>query len=277
MPNQGGVPKLNDLLHWAVENTNTNPSTTSIAPHSNENESTSTSNSNTSIIRSNQETNKKLDTKFLDQILGRSDSIQIQEYIEIFENSSLELDQRIQAGEGLEDLVQDLDNANDLEVLGVWPKLIKLLEEPNDLIQFHTCWIIGTSVQNNPKSQSSFLKYDPIPLILNILNHSSNEETQAKALYCLSSTLKHAPSSTNAFTSFLSSSGFEALNTTLKGPSMNLRRKTVFLINSLAMQSHSILQSLRPHLLFKTLLNSISPTHGIPTGSNGEGSSQDDD
>ncbi|KAH9808729.1 adenyl-nucleotide exchange factor [Melampsora americana] len=218
------------------------------------------------------------DTKILDtKISGRTDVNPIQGYIEIFADPKLDIHQRINAGKELEELLQVLDNTKDLEFLGAWPKLVKLLEEPHHLIQSHTLWIIGTAVQDNPKSQSSFLKYDPIPLIINILNHSSHEETQAKALYCLSSTLKHVPSSSTAFTSFISASGFEALNTILKGPSMKLRIRTAVSINSLAMQPHSILQSLPSHHLFKTLLNSVSPTRGIPTGVNGEGLLQDDD
>ncbi|EGG00066.1 uncharacterized protein MELLADRAFT_79345 [Melampsora larici-populina 98AG31] len=288
MPNPS-APKLNDLLHWAVENTTTNPNPTSPEPtsitaHPNDPQGpfeinfrpNLETNSNTSVVLK-QEPIKKLDTSILDTILGRTDAIRIKELINVFENLEVQIEERIQAGEGLEELVQDLDNANDLEVLGVWPKLIKLLEEPNDQIQFYTCWIIGTSVQNNPKSQLAFLKYDPIPLILNVLNQSNDEETKAKSLYCLSSTLKHAPSSTHALSSFINSSGLESLNTILKGPSMNLRRKTVFLINSLAMQSDSILNSLRSHHLFKTLISSVSPTLGIPTGLNGEGLSQDED
>lgn len=70
---------------------------------------------------------------------------------------------------------------------------------------------------------------------------------------------------------------FLKANLIITGPSMNLRRKTVFLINSLAMQSASIISSLRTHGLLHTLVTSVSPLRGIPAGLDGELSPQDED
>ncbi|KAG0144071.1 hypothetical protein CROQUDRAFT_660425 [Cronartium quercuum f. sp. fusiforme G11] len=275
-PNQ-----LNDLLHWAVQNTKPTNSTTIASQTSQPPLQPNNNPTQLSVIQHHEpKPIKKLDTGVLDAILGRTDAIRMKESIEILINQSISIEQRLLAGEELEELVQDLDNANDLEVLGIWPKLIKLLSDndENETIKFHTCWICGTAVQNNPRSQLSFLKHDPIPILLDILNTSKEEDTQAKALYCLSSSLKHATESSNALESFISNSGWDTLNNLLKGPSMNLRRKTVFLINSIAMQSHQpILGSLRSNDLLKTLIHSISPTFGIPTGINGEQLPQDDD
>ncbi|KAH9448465.1 hypothetical protein Pst134EA_027775 [Puccinia striiformis f. sp. tritici] len=167
-------PKLNDLLHWAVENTNTpatqsqTRSSTAIGPvvSSDPTPLTITYNPHQPSQASVPSTHKKLDTGVLDAILGRTDAVRMREAISIFEDPKKSIHERCNAGEELEDLIQDLDNANDMEVLGIWPKLMTLMEsntsggnsKDDDLIKFHACWICGTAVQNNPKSQTAFLK-----------------------------------------------------------------------------------------------------------------------
>ncbi|MBW0461114.1 hypothetical protein O181_000829 [Austropuccinia psidii MF-1] len=277
--------QLNNLLHWAVENTPQPTSTsasssTAIAPllSTNSAQPVSDTNSTQPTVDRN-----KLDTAVLDAILGRTDAIRMREAMEKFEDSTKSIQERCDAGEEMEELVQDLDNANDMETLGFWPRLLKLLESDpiavngdNELIKFYACWICGTAVQNNPKSQTAFLKHDPLPVILEILSNSQ-ESTQAKALYCLSSTLKHAPINTNAISSFTAAHGWETLHNCLKGPSMTLRRKTVFLINTLVLEDSLELEKLRSTGLLNTLITSLSPSKGIPTGLDGDLNAQDED
>ncbi|PLW22885.1 hypothetical protein PCANC_09564 [Puccinia coronata f. sp. avenae] len=284
-------PKLNDLLHWATEHTR-NPSTqnqprpsTAVAPVP-----FSESPAPLSITYNPQESSqpqnptplKKLDTGVLDAILGRTDAVRMREAMGVFEDVNKSIHERCIAGEELEDLIQDLDNANDMEILGFWPKLINLLESnrsegnEDDLIKFHACWICGTAVQNNPKSQTAFLKKDPLPTILEILCHGS-EATQAKAMYCLSSTLKHAPEETDVMKKFSDAHGWDALHECLRGPSMILRRKTVFLINTLVLDESLNLEELRAAGLLNTLITSLSPSRAIPAGMDGELSAQDED
>lgn len=120
MPNP---PQLNELLHWAVENTPTSNSnaSTAIAPLSSSTQTdpiplsinfNPSPNSSLSVLNP---TPKKLDTGILDAILGRSDALRIRESIEIFEDVHQSLNLRTQAGEHLEELVEDLDNANGLD------------------------------------------------------------------------------------------------------------------------------------------------------------------
>lgn len=285
-------PKLNDLLHWAVEHTN-NPSaahptrsSTAVAPvPSSESPAAPLSityNPHESAQDQVPTSLKKLDTGVLDAILGRTDAIRMREAMVIFEDPNKSIHERCNAGEELEDLIQDLDNANDMEVLGFWPRLLTLLESStsggndDDLIKFHTCWICGTAVQNNPKSQTAFLKKDPLPTILEILCHGS-EATQAKAMYCLSSTLKHAPEETQAMKKFSDARGWETLHECLRGPSMTLRRKTVFLINTLLLEESLDLDELRAAGLLNTLIASLSPSRAIPAGKDGDLNAQDED
>ena len=55
-------------------------------------------------------------------------------------------------------LVESLDNANDLKILGLYPPLIELYtnktgQHANDeSVRMHAIWILGTAIQNNEKS-----------------------------------------------------------------------------------------------------------------------------
>lgn len=60
------------------------------------------------------------------------------------------------------------------------------------------------------------LKRDPLPAVLALISPAQSEEMQSKAMYCLSSLLKHAPAS--ALNSFAESGGWAILENCLRGP-----------------------------------------------------------
>lgn len=154
-------PRLNQLLHWAVENT-PQPSTavTAASPSPDGDQPLLVPNS-AQIPPLPPAEKKKLDTAVLDAILGKTNALRMREAMDCFDDPSKSLQERCAAAEMMEELAEDLDNANDMEILGFWPRLLKLIEssssrEEDELIKFHACWICGTAVQNNPKSQIAF-------------------------------------------------------------------------------------------------------------------------
>ena len=54
----------------------------------------------------------------------------------------------------MEDLVHDLEHADELTKLDAWPLLAEALAvgRPRDL-RFWAAWVVGSAVQNNPKAQ----------------------------------------------------------------------------------------------------------------------------
>jgi hypothetical protein len=52
-------------------------------------------------------------------------------------------------------MIELIDNANNLVALKMWEPLLKMLEDPEDAIVAHICWIIGTAVQNNLTAQAA--------------------------------------------------------------------------------------------------------------------------
>ncbi|KAG6374114.1 armadillo-type protein [Boletus reticuloceps] len=176
---------------------------------------------------------KDLDPAIIDHILGKPDAQLMKEALDVALDVSKDEDQRITAMDNLEMLVENIDNANNLQKLKMWEPLHGLIGLPSttDGLKLQTLWVLGTAVQNNPAAQLSYLSLDPIPALLACLSPSSNSAgTRSKAMYTLSSLLKHSGPAVEIFTEL---QGWNALRHSLEDSDITLRRKTAFLINTL--------------------------------------------
>jgi hsp70-interacting protein len=63
------------------------------------------------------------------------------------------LGNKLTAFDDLEQLIETIDNANNLEVLGLWTPLVQQLQNEEPELRRMAAWCIGTAVQNNPKAQ----------------------------------------------------------------------------------------------------------------------------
>ncbi|KAE9387258.1 hypothetical protein BT96DRAFT_1005282 [Gymnopus androsaceus JB14] len=144
-------------------------------------------------------------------------------------------DDRIDALDNLEMLIEQIDNANNLEKLNMWEPLHALLTSGPDSVKAHAVWVIGTALQNNPAAQDAYLKLAPLPTLTSFLSPSSgnsaasSQQIRSKVIYALSGLLKHnAPALVQ-----LNSDGWSRLCQALQDPNIAVRRKTAFLLNSL--------------------------------------------
>ncbi|OXH34057.1 hsp70-like protein [Cryptococcus neoformans] len=185
-----------------------------------------------------------LTTEMLDLILGKGDSITMKEKMAfaIDENNSVE--DRVEALDDFEMLIELIDNANNMPILKLWDPLLTLLSSPYPEIVAHTCWVIGTAIQNNIKAQAAFYIYETFPRILDIIYPPSSispypPSVRAKATYALSAALKHWPLASYALctTTSSSESGYSVLRRGVNDPQVIVRRKMAFLVGTLAMQS----------------------------------------
>lgn len=150
-------------------------------------------------------------------------------------------------------MIELIDNANNLVALKMWEPLLKMLEDPEDAIVAHVCWIIGTAVQNNLTAQAAvcpplqisfdtcadnqFFAHNALTPIVGLTTSTSRPTSvRAKAVYALSSSLKHWPMASSALASS-SSAGFSALKTIVSDSQPVIRRKAAFLVGTLVMQS----------------------------------------
>ncbi|KAG1721961.1 armadillo-type protein [Suillus lakei] len=205
---------MQSLLRWSVEN-----STPSTGPAPT--------------------TTNKLDPGIIDHILGKPDAQLMKEALSVGLDERQAEDDRLQALDDLEMLVQNIDNANDLKKLGIWEPLHGLLLAPNttDALKMQTLWIIGTALQNNPAAQLAYLELDPLPTLLKSLSPTSNTaETRSRAVYALSGLLKLNAATVQQMGVV---GGWSAFRMCLEDSEIRVRRKITFLLNTLLLPTSS--------------------------------------
>lgn len=97
------------------------------------------------------------------------------------------MDVRVANFDELELLVESIDNAIDLQALGMWPQLLSILEnEKEGELRMYAAWVMGTAAQNNPKAQEAFERARGVPIVLKALDQDQDERVRIKCLYCIS-------------------------------------------------------------------------------------------
>ncbi|KAL5533241.1 FES1 [Sanghuangporus sanghuang] len=212
---------MQSLLRWSIENSQSGQDG---APQSEQQQS---------------QQPRQFDSEIIDAIMGRPDSELMKEALEKATNEQSSEDTKLQALDDFEMLIEQIDNANNIEKMGMWPTIQSLLssDESSDAIRAAVLWIIGTAVQNNPAAQNAYLSLPESPLssILSRLSpNESSSETRSKAVYALSGLLKH-----NALAVKLleDSGGWKILKAALEDPDITVRRKAVFLLGNLLLPS----------------------------------------
>jgi len=178
------------------------------------------------------EPRKDLDPAIIDHILGKSDAQLMKEALEIAVDPSQSEDDRVQALDNFEMLVEQIDNATNIEKLNMWQTLHELLTSPStpDPVCRQTLWVIGTAVQNNPSAQHAYLELHPLSALLSFFAPSTPAPTRAKAVYALSSLLKHSAAAVGQLNE---ADGWPILRASLEESNIGVRRKTAFLLNTL--------------------------------------------
>ncbi|TBU42702.1 nucleotide exchange factors-like protein [Dichomitus squalens] len=174
-----------------------------------------------------------LDPGIIDAILGKPDAELMKEALAVAVDEKRDEDERIQALDDFEMLVEQIDNANNLEKLKMWEPLHSLLTSPNssEAIQMQTLWILGTAVQNNPAAQNSYLALSPLRALLSFLSPTVRSgKTRSKAVYALSGLLKH---NAKAVAQMSDANGWDVLRDALSDSDITVRRKVAFLLSTL--------------------------------------------
>lgn len=123
---------LNQLLQWSIENSSASQpdSTAPPAPR------------------------RPLDTAALQALMGGpSDAELMKQSMHAIQSPDIILSEKLVAFDNLEQLIENIDNANNLENLGLWTPLVELLTDEERELRRMAAWCVGTAVQNNAKAQ----------------------------------------------------------------------------------------------------------------------------
>ncbi|RDL35299.1 Fes1-domain-containing protein [Venustampulla echinocandica] len=173
-------PGLNQLLKWSVENTTANPNADSTPP------------------------TRDLNPDAINSLFGGpSDADLMRASMSAITSTSseLSLDDKIIAFDNFEQLIENLDNANNLEPLALWTPLLDCLRHEEKELRRMAAWCVGTAVQNNVTSQERLLAMGGVEKLLHVVlgdNDTTADEVnkedvsvRRKAIYALSSAVRN--------------------------------------------------------------------------------------
>jgi len=103
----------------------------------------------------------------------------------------VDLENKLIAFDNFEQLVENIDNANNLEPLKLWEPLLKELENEEGELRAMAAWCIGTAVQNNEKAQEKAVNYGAIPTLTRLAVEDPSQAARKKAILALSSAVRN--------------------------------------------------------------------------------------
>jgi hypothetical protein len=185
-------PGMNELLKWSVENSSTTANDPSAAPP----------------------TNRHLNPEALNALFGGpSDADLMIASMQAIRSTDPEitLEDKLVAFDNFEQLIENLDNANNLQPLALWTPLLECLGHEEAEIRKMAAWCVGTAVQNNEKSQERLLAMNGIPPLVKLATgEKEGEKVRRKAVYALSSAARNYQPSMDVLTEELGKMGRSA-------------------------------------------------------------------
>lgn len=213
---------------------------------------------NWSLAQSDPEARKKAgspDPELLAKLFGAAvdDATLMKQAMIVIDNPDATNDAKLTAWDNFEMLIENMDNANNIENLKLWPCVIKQLNDECSVeFRNYAASVIGTAVQNNEKSQKDFLKYENG---MRLLIQMVSSECKLKAIYALSSVLRNNFDALEMFNKF---NGFENLESLIEESKTNskLALRVLSLLNSLvslASEDEKVLKNLNEHKFLNVL------------------------
>jgi hypothetical protein len=182
-------PGMNELLKWSVENSSTTANDPSAAPP----------------------TNRHLNPDALNALFGGpSDADLMIASMQAIRSDDPEitLEDKLVAFDNFEQLIENLDNANNLQPLSLWTPLLQCLAHEEAEIRTMAAWCVGTAVQNNEKSQERLLAMNGIPPLVKLaVGETEGQKVRRKAVYALSSAARNYQPSMDVLTEELAKLG----------------------------------------------------------------------
>ncbi|ESZ94231.1 hypothetical protein SBOR_5365 [Sclerotinia borealis F-4128] len=166
-------PGMNGLLKWSVENSTATDSDPIAPPPQ----------------------NRTLPPDAMNVLFGGpsdADLMKASIYAVLSTDPEVTVEDKVVAFDNFEQLIENLDNANNIEPLELWKPLLECLAHEEKEIRRMAAWCVGTAVQNNEKSQRFMLNAGGIPLLVRMCADEKEEkDVRRKAIYALSSAVRN--------------------------------------------------------------------------------------
>ncbi|KAL4918012.1 nucleotide exchange factor Fes1-domain-containing protein [Aspergillus aurantiobrunneus] len=169
-------PNMNNLLKWGIQNSTANQQTSD----------SSTGDNASQAPRSN------ITPQMLNSLFGGpSEADLMKAAMEALQSDEVDLENKLVAFDNFEQLIESIDNANNLEPLGLWTPLVELLKHEEPDMRRMAAWCIGTAVQNNEKAQDKLIVMNAIPTLVSLSTQDRSPAVRKKAVYAISSAVRN--------------------------------------------------------------------------------------
>jgi hsp70-interacting protein len=177
----------------------------------------------------------------------------------ILDEASDDIGKKELALESLQLHTEDIDLANDFHKIGGFHVLAMLLKSSHPGLRWRTADLIATLTQNNPYCQQEVLKSNLLPLLVKLLDDSSeDDQVRIKALYALSCLTRD---SAEAQDEFVKQDGFSVLVRAIQSDVDKLQIKATFLISVLCLQQARFKDILYNMGMIEQLIGLLSMEH----------------
>ncbi|PNS14407.1 hypothetical protein CAC42_3693 [Sphaceloma murrayae] len=166
-----GDAGMSSLLKWSIENSEEGRAGQPGAP---------------------QEPTRGLNAEALKQLMGGpSDADLMKESMAVIHHPEATTEAKLIAWDNFEQMIENLDNANNMSNLGLWDPLVQKLQDQDAEVRRMAAWCVGTAVQNNVKSQVKLLAVGAIPSLIDLAVNDTNKAVRKKAVMALSSGVRN--------------------------------------------------------------------------------------
>lgn len=165
---------LNQLLQWSIEN--------------------STSSENGPNTDQQRDPNRGLTPKMISELLGGpSDADRMREAMTaiVAPDDQVSMDNKQIAWDNLEQLIEQIDNANNMDSMGLWPPLLQQLDHSEPEMRKGAAACCSTAVQNNIKSQEKLLSTGAMEKLAKMATSDADAGVRKKAISALSSQVRN--------------------------------------------------------------------------------------
>ena len=165
---------LNELLKWSIENSSSTHNDTNNAKPA--------------------DPSRGLNTKALAELLGGpSDADRMRGAMAaiIAPLDQVDLENKMIAWDNFEQLIEQIDNANNMDGMGLWTPLVQQLDGAEPEMRRMAASCLRTAVQNNIKCQEKLLSVGAIPRLAKLATEDGDQVVRKKAIGALSSEVRN--------------------------------------------------------------------------------------
>ncbi|PPJ50069.1 hypothetical protein CBER1_05058 [Cercospora berteroae] len=137
---------------------------------------------------------KGLNPEMLAQLLGGpSDADRMKDAMHaiVAPMDKVDLENKLIAWDNFEQLIEQIDNANNMDPLKLWEPLIRQLDHEEPEMRKNAALCISTAVQNNVKSQEHANSLGVVPKLAKLATDDTNQAVRKKAIGALSSQVRN--------------------------------------------------------------------------------------